>query len=113
MLGRQFDEALRLARRAGDLARSFDDEWYNGNFFYVSAEVFRRQGDLDQALKEIRQSVRILEPKPGNTDQIQAMNFIFALIKEARILGEDGRISLGRTAEAAALWSGLSKRRTT
>jgi len=50
------------------------------------------------------ESLRILEPEAGNTDQIQAMNFIFALIKEARILGEDGRISLGRSEEAAAVF---------
>jgi tetratricopeptide (TPR) repeat protein len=47
--------------------------------------------------------VKFLEPGAGNADQIQMMNFIFALIKESRILGEDGRISLGRSEEAVAV----------
>jgi tetratricopeptide (TPR) repeat protein len=103
MLGRQFDEARSLCRRASELALSFNNQPYVGNFLWVSAEAFRRQGNLDQALKEIRQSVKFLEPGAGNADQIQMMNFIFALIKESRILGEDGRISLGRSEEAVAV----------
>jgi len=103
VLGQRFDDALQLCRQASDLARSFDSQSYLGNFLWVSAEAFRRQGDLDQAFKEIRQSVRVLEPRAGNTDQIQVMNLILALIKEGRILGEDRRISLGRSEEAAGI----------
>jgi tetratricopeptide (TPR) repeat protein/tRNA A-37 threonylcarbamoyl transferase component Bud32 len=102
MLGRRFDDALRLCRRASDLARSFDNRGFLGTFLWVSADVFRRQGDLDKALQEIRESVRILESTAGTADQGPTMNLILALIYQGRILGEDHSISLGQPEEAAA-----------
>jgi tetratricopeptide (TPR) repeat protein len=100
MLGQQFDDALRLCRHASDLARLFDSKPYLGNFLWVSAEAFQRQGDLDEALKAIHESERLLDPELGNTDHGQTMNFVLALIYEGRILGEDDGISLGRSDEA-------------
>ena len=102
MLGRRFDDALRLCRRASDLARSFDNQGFLGTFLWVSADVFRRQGDLDKALQEIRESVRILDVYAGTADQGPTMNLILALIYQGRILGEDHAISLGQPEEAAA-----------
>ena len=103
MLERQFDDALRLARRGTDLAHSLDSPSYAGTFLWVSAEVFRRRGDLDGALKESRESVRILEAAAKNDEQGATMNLILALIRQARILGEDQAISMGRPEQAVAL----------
>jgi tRNA A-37 threonylcarbamoyl transferase component Bud32/tetratricopeptide (TPR) repeat protein len=102
MLSRRFDDALRLCRHASDLARSFGNQSYLGTFLWVSADVFRRQGDLDKALEEIHQSVKILESAATAGDQGPKMNLNLALIFQARILGEDQGISLGRPEEAAA-----------
>src|SRR5262249_46921549 len=102
-IGRQFDDALRLCRRGSNLARTFNNRLYVGNFLWVSGEVFRRQGDLDEALKETRESARVLEPGPGDTEQGLTMNFILALTHQGRLLGEDNAISLGRTEEAAGV----------
>jgi serine/threonine protein kinase len=102
-LGRQFDDALRLCRRGSDIARSFNDHMYLGNFHWSAAKVFRLQGDLDEALKEAQESVRVLQPDAGNTDRGLAMNFVLALTSEGRILGEDNAISLGRPEEAVAI----------
>lgn len=104
LLGRRFDDALRLCRRASDLAGTFNNQPYLGTFLWVSADVFRRQGDLDEALRQIRQSVGILEPASHHTDQGPTMNFILALIYEGRILGEDRAISLGLPEEALAIF---------
>jgi tetratricopeptide (TPR) repeat protein len=54
-------------------------------------------------LNEIRESVRLLEPRPGDADQGSNLNFALALVKEGSILGEDNAISLGRMEEAVAM----------
>jgi tRNA A-37 threonylcarbamoyl transferase component Bud32/tetratricopeptide (TPR) repeat protein len=100
-LGRRFDEAVRLCRRGSDLARSFNSTAYLGDFLWVSGEVFRSQGDLEEALKQTRESARILEPASGNAEHSLTMNFVLALTHQGRILGEDQAISLGRPEEAA------------
>jgi tRNA A-37 threonylcarbamoyl transferase component Bud32/tetratricopeptide (TPR) repeat protein len=103
MLGRRFEDALRLCRRGSDLARLYKNQPYLGTLLWVSADVFRGQGDLDEALKQIRESVRILELTPGNAEQGRTMNLILALTIQARILGQNDTISLGRRQEAAAI----------
>ncbi len=106
MYGRQFDDALRLSRRAGEVALILNDRsYYRGTFHWVSAEVFRRRGQLNEALDEIRESVRILDPGPGDAEQGQTINFALALIKQGAILGEDNAVSLGRTEEATVVLS--------
>ncbi|HMJ60136.1 MAG TPA: serine/threonine-protein kinase, partial [Bryobacteraceae bacterium] len=102
MLGRQFDDALRLCRRGSELARSYNNQAYLGTLLWVSAEVFRSQGDLDKALKDVRESVRVLELAARSADQGPTMNFMLALIYQARILGQDNSINLGRREEAVA-----------
>jgi tRNA A-37 threonylcarbamoyl transferase component Bud32/tetratricopeptide (TPR) repeat protein len=103
MLGRRFDDALRLCRRGSDLARLYNNQPYLGTLLWVSADVFRGQGNLDEALRQIRESVRVLELTTGNTEQGRTMNLILALTIQARILGQNNTISLGRRAEAAAI----------
>lgn len=101
-LEQQFDDALRLCSRAIDIARSFDSQTYVGTFLWVSAQVFQRRGDLDQALKDIRESVRVLDAGPENIDQGRTLNLVSALIYQGRILGQDNGVSLGRSEEAVA-----------
>jgi tetratricopeptide (TPR) repeat protein len=104
MYGRQFDDALRLSRRGGEVAEILNDRsYYRGTFHWVSAEVYRRRGELDQALNEIRESVRLLDPGPSDPDQGRKMNFALALVKEGAILGEDNAVSLGRPEDAVAM----------
>jgi len=102
MLEQQLDDALRLSRIGIDVARSFDSKTYVGDFLWVSAQAFQRRGDLDQALKDIRESVRVLDPGPEKADLGQTMNFVMALVYQGRILGRDNGISLGRSEEAVA-----------
>ena len=102
VLGKRFEDGLRLCRQGSDLARSFGSQPYLGTLLWVSADVFRNRGDLNQALKDIGDSVRALEPGPSNTEQGRTMNFVLPLVYEARILGEDNAINLGRSEEAVA-----------
>src|SRR5262245_34944660 len=43
----QFDDSLRLLRGAGDIARSWNWQPDLGSILYVTADVYRLQGDLD------------------------------------------------------------------
>ena len=103
MYGQQFEDALRLTRTANEIAETFHNPAQGGALHWVSAEVFRRRGDLDEALGEIRESVRMLDPGAGEPDARRRMNYILALIREGLILGEDNAISLGHTDQAAAI----------
>jgi serine/threonine protein kinase len=104
MYGRQFEDALRLSRRATEIAAVLNDRsYYRGTFHWVSAEVFRRRGELDQALSEIRESVRLLDPGSEDADQSRKINFVLALVKQGAILGEDNAVSLDRPEEAVVV----------
>jgi serine/threonine protein kinase len=97
-----FEEALRLCRRGAYLAKVFDRPAHGGNFLRISARVSQRRGDLEEALRTIQESVRILDPGPAWMSQGgKAGNFVLALVYQGRILGEDNGLSLGRPEEAA------------
>jgi len=67
----------------------------------VVALAHRKKGELDEALRTIRESVRLLEPAPGESRVGRLQPYALALIREGQILGEDESISLGRSQEAA------------
>jgi tRNA A-37 threonylcarbamoyl transferase component Bud32/tetratricopeptide (TPR) repeat protein len=96
----QYDDALRISRRGSEFARSVDSRPYLGLFLKVSAQVLQETGDLEEAYKAIHESVGLLEPAPGNTNQGQRINFLLVLTIEGMILGGDQGLSLGRAKEA-------------
>jgi tetratricopeptide (TPR) repeat protein/tRNA A-37 threonylcarbamoyl transferase component Bud32 len=100
---RRYDDALHLCQEGGSLAQALDNLPYRGSFLWVSGDVSRQRGDIDGAVNQFREASRILEPK-GNADQSRIMNYILALIYEARMLGELDSINLGRTAEAVDIF---------
>jgi len=99
-LSDEYDEALRLCRRGTEIAKLFHSESYAGDLLWVSADVYRIEGDFDKALRDIRESVRLLAPDPGSSVRSPVSNYAMALIKEGRILGEDGAVSMGKSEEA-------------
>jgi tetratricopeptide (TPR) repeat protein len=103
MRGQQSDEALRLCRRGIEIARTFGDPTYAGNFLWAEAEVFRARGDLNDALKTVQESARMLEPGAGKVGRgQQTMGFVMALNREGKILAEEDAVSMGRYEEAVA-----------
>jgi len=98
-----FEESLRLCMRGVELAKMFDRPAHAGNFLRISARVSQRRGDLEEALRAIQESVKILDPGPEWINQGgKAGNFVLALVYKGRILGEDNGVSLGRPEEAVA-----------
>jgi len=97
----ELDEALRLCRRASDIAGMLNRPALKGTFLRISAQIFRKRGDLDQALSAIQQSVELLDPgSHWMTQGAQTHNFQLALAYEGRVLGEDDAPNLGRPEEA-------------
>jgi tetratricopeptide (TPR) repeat protein len=99
----EVDEALRLGRRALDLARSVNQPRRAGALLEAIADIYRQRGDLDEALAASRESARLLDPGAGTADMAQMMNFVLALIREGEILDDGNGPSLGRRQEAAAV----------
>jgi tRNA A-37 threonylcarbamoyl transferase component Bud32/tetratricopeptide (TPR) repeat protein len=101
--GHRFDDCIRAARHAMEISR--DVPAARGSYSLAVgalASALRWTGDLEGALGAIRESRSILQSKasPGIGYR---MNLFEALFREARILGEDGDVSLDRRAEAIAL----------
>jgi len=98
----QFDYALLLNHRGIDIARSTNQPLHVGNLLQNTAFIHRDRGELDDALRDIREAVRILEPEPGTKvpEQGRIMNLVAALSREGEILGKDTGVSLDRPQEA-------------
>lgn len=100
MLSEQYEEALRLCKEGTDTARMLKRTAYLGSLLTVSADVFRKTGDLDGALRDIREAAAILESGPNKAEHARVMNLVLALINEGKILAEETDINMGRPDEA-------------
>jgi len=97
---RRFDKALRLTGRAVELSRTYDFPAYRGTLQWVRAKVFQRQGNLEEALSAIQDSVALLDPGAKTAGHGQMTNFSQALVYQGKILGDESGVCLGRPEEA-------------
>jgi tetratricopeptide (TPR) repeat protein len=100
-LADQFDESIRTAEQAIEIANATNWPTQAGAARMIVALVHRARGDLDQALDSIRESVRLLAPQDGERSTGRLQTYSLALIREGQIFGEAQSISLNRRAEAA------------
>ncbi len=101
MLAKHFDESIRTAQRAIDIAQVTNWPTQAGSAMMVVALDHRAMGDLEEALRAIKESVRLLEPPANEKSTGRLQGYGLALIREGQILGEDQAISLNRPREAA------------
>jgi tetratricopeptide (TPR) repeat protein len=97
----QYDEAIRICERAIQIANATDWSTQAGAALMIVALSHRAKGELDDALRAVRESVRLLEPEKGETRTGRLYPYGLALIREGQILGEDESISLNRPQGAA------------
>ena len=101
----QFDEALRLVRRGLEIAPAASDPNVHrqfGNLLIGMARIDRDRGALDDALRDYREAVHVLEPPAGSSNQVgRTESFALALTEEGKVLGAS-EVSLGRPEEAVA-----------
>ena len=91
------EEAVRYARRAAELSGPASGQ--RSLALGVLAVSLREMGDLDGALRAIRES-RTIEEQVSARQPWLGGNLSLALWREGSILGEDGEINLNRPAEA-------------
>ena len=99
-----YTEAIAYARRNIALVPAVDraDE-IRAQSWSIIADAMRLSGDLDGALAAIRESRRLLEHVPAS-DAARIQTRFNVLWREGLILGEEGRISLGRPDEAIVVF---------
>jgi hypothetical protein len=100
MLADRFEDALRTANQAIEIANATNWPTQAGAARIILALVYRAEGELDQALLAIRESVRMLQPPEGETSTGRLQPYGLALLRQAQILGEPQAISLMRRDEA-------------
>jgi serine/threonine protein kinase len=95
-------DAVQACTRAIQIARATGWPTQAGAAEMVLALAYREQGDLEGALRAARDSARILEPGPADSDS-RKFTHTLALIRQAQILGDDDSASLGRPGDAAGI----------
>jgi len=103
LAGTDPDEALRIGRHGSGLAALYRLPLQQANFLTATAEVLQKQGRLEEALEAAHQATPLRDPGSGKLGLGRAMNLVYGLRTEARILDEDDGISLGRPAEATKI----------
>jgi tetratricopeptide (TPR) repeat protein len=98
------EEALRLCRRALELAPRLNQPLQAGNILQITTMIHRDRGEVEEALRDSRESERILGTAVAASNQPQAMvmNYALSLVRQAEILGGDDAIGMGRPQEAVA-----------
>jgi serine/threonine protein kinase len=96
-----YREGAQCARQAVGLARSIPTARdVAGQALSVLANALRYQGDLDGGLAAIREAREFLKQAsyPGETARLFAIYGV--MVREGRILGEEGAVNAGRPAQA-------------
>ncbi len=94
------ENGVRIAKRALDMARVSGVARNISYSLSVLANALRLQGDLDGALKAIREAHEIVDRSTYATESERMFDRYAVLLREAFILGEDRGISLERPDEA-------------
>jgi len=97
----RFDDAVRYARRAIEVAVP-EAQQIRGSALGVVANSLRSKGDLDGALEAAHQAREASEHALYATETERALDLYAVLLREGRILGEDGGINLDRPDDAIA-----------
>jgi len=96
-----YDEAVRYARQSIKVG---GDASLRASSLSLIGNSLRFQGRLDEALDALREALSIAEgPVYPNPTQ-RALNLYGILLREARTLGQDSAISLGRREEAISAY---------
>ena len=99
-----YSQAVPYAQRCIETAEAMAPGWRAGSRrsggLSLLANARRYQGDLDAALQAIEEARTISEQLVYSDDTARMMAVYGVLFREGMILGEDGGVSLGRSAEA-------------
>jgi serine/threonine protein kinase len=101
---RSYGDAVRYARRSLDVSRHIENAPSNvANSLSIIADALRNSGDLDGALKTIKEAEAAVRNFKADNETARVSTLNNVLWREGMILGADGQISLMRTDEAIAV----------
>jgi tetratricopeptide (TPR) repeat protein len=100
---RLYPDSIRYARMSADLSRSAaNPDIVAANALSVLADSLRFSGDLDGALQAITEARTRVERAPSYSETVRRTTLYNVYLREGYILGQEGSISLERTADAIA-----------
>ncbi|HEX4810180.1 MAG TPA: serine/threonine-protein kinase [Bryobacteraceae bacterium] len=101
----RYEEGVKYARKSMEAAASLPSEpRIRAVSLSLIGSSLRSQGRLDEALTALREARQIAEGSVFSSPVDRAFNLYGILLREARTLGQDGGVSLGRTEEAIAVY---------
>jgi tetratricopeptide (TPR) repeat protein len=100
-----YEEARTYAGKSIEVAASLPaGQKFRAAALSLIGSSFRSQGRLEDALQALRQARQIAEGPIYSSQVERAFNLYGILLREARLLGQDGGVSLGRTEEAILVY---------
>jgi serine/threonine protein kinase len=99
-----YDEAIFYGRRELDLAKSIPAGRVPVNRGLIPLANAMRAGDLEGALHLFEEERKAAETTAYPYESMRINNLYGILMREGQILGDDGELSLGRTAEAIGVF---------
>jgi serine/threonine protein kinase len=100
----QYEAGTRLLNETIEVGRATNQMAQVGAAHIVLARALRASGDLDGALAAAKEAVRLTDPSPNMAASGRLRTYRLALTLQGDILGQNERISLGRTDEAIPLY---------
>ena len=100
----QYDDGIRLLRDTIETGRATNQMSQVGAAHIVLARALRAAGDLDGALAASQEAVRLTDPQGQDTGPGRVRTYRLALAVQGDILGQNEKISLGRTEEAIPIY---------
>jgi tetratricopeptide (TPR) repeat protein len=100
----QYEAGTKLLNETIAVGRATNQMAQVGAAHIVLARALRASGDLDGALAAAKEAVRLTDPSPNMAASGRLRTYRLALTLQGDILGQNERISLGRTDEAIPLY---------
>lgn len=99
-----YSDAVLHARKTIQHAARFPNEGTASGAYSLLANALRYQGDLDGALKAIREARRLLDQAHYRNETVRMLNSYGIYLREGFLLYEKNGVSLDRPAEAATVF---------
>ena len=104
----EYEAGRQRVRSAMEAAASLPDEaQFRASGLSLIGNAFRSEGHLEEALTALRDARRTQEQAAYSTSVDRDRDRYGILLREARTLGQPGGVSLGRAAEAMAVYQEL------
>jgi serine/threonine protein kinase len=100
-----YEQARQYARKSAESAESLPSEArMRAASLSLIGSSLRSEGRLEEALQNLREARDVVEQASFPVPAERALDLYGILLREARTLGQDSGVSLGRTGEAIAVY---------